>query len=55
MQLDGRVIYQLDPAAFFDSDDDGTGDLAGLLQHLDHVRAVGADTIWLQPFYVSAT
>ncbi len=53
MQLDGRVIYQLDPATFFDSDGDGTGDLAGLLQHLDHVRAVGADTIWLQPFYVS--
>jgi maltose alpha-D-glucosyltransferase/alpha-amylase len=51
--LDGRVIYQLDPATFFDSDGDGLGDLPGVLRRLDHIRAVGADTIWLQPFYVS--
>ncbi|TDC30183.1 alpha-amylase family protein [Kribbella albertanoniae] len=53
LRLEGRVIYQLDPATFFDSDGDGSGDLQGVLRHLDHVRAVGADTIWLQPFYVS--
>jgi maltose alpha-D-glucosyltransferase / alpha-amylase len=53
MRLDGRVIYQLDPATFFDSDGDGVGDLEGVLRKLDHVRAVGADTVWLQPFYVA--
>jgi maltose alpha-D-glucosyltransferase / alpha-amylase len=53
MRLDGRVIYQLDPATFFDADGDGAGDLEGVIRKLDHVRAVGADTIWLQPFYVS--
>ena len=53
MKLDGRVIYQVDPATFFDSDGDGTGDLNGVRRRLDHIRAVGADTIWLQPFYVS--
>ena len=53
MRLDGRVIYQLDPATFFDTDGDGVGDLNGVQRKLDHVRAVGADTIWLQPFYVS--
>ena len=53
MRLDGRVIYQVDPATFFDSDGDGCGDLDGVRRRLDHIRAVGADTIWLQPFYVS--
>lgn len=53
MRLDGRVIYQLDPATFFDSDGDGAGDLEGVVRKLDHIRAVGADTLWLQPFYVS--
>jgi maltose alpha-D-glucosyltransferase/alpha-amylase len=53
MKLDGRVIYQLDPATFFDSDGDGVGDLEGVIRKLDHIRAVGANTVWLQPFYVS--
>jgi maltose alpha-D-glucosyltransferase/alpha-amylase len=51
--LDGCVIYQLDPAAYFDYDDDGVGDLDGVRRRLDHIRAVGADVVWLQPFYVS--
>nr|WP_277875146.1 alpha-amylase family glycosyl hydrolase [Kribbella antiqua] len=46
-------MYQLDPATFFDTDGDGLGDLNGVLRRLDHIRAVGADTVWLQPFYVS--
>jgi maltose alpha-D-glucosyltransferase/alpha-amylase len=53
MRLDGRVIYQLDPAEFFDSDGDGRGDLEGVVRKLDYIRAVGADTLWLQPFFVS--
>jgi maltose alpha-D-glucosyltransferase/alpha-amylase len=53
MRLDGRVIYQLDPAAFIDSDGDGIGDLNGVLRRLDHIRALGTDIIWFQPFYVS--
>ena len=41
MHLDGRVIYQLDPAAFFDSDGGGVGDLEGVVRKLDHIRAAG--------------
>jgi maltose alpha-D-glucosyltransferase/alpha-amylase len=51
MSLEGHVIYQVDPATFCGPGTDGG--LDGVRRHLDHVRAVGADTLWLQPFYVS--
>jgi maltose alpha-D-glucosyltransferase/alpha-amylase len=53
VKLDGRAIYQVDPATYFDTDADGLGDLGGVLRRLDHIRALGADTLWLRPFYVS--
>lgn len=41
------MIYQLAPGAFAD------GGLSGIRRRLDHIRALGADTVWIQPFYVS--
>jgi alpha-glucosidase len=47
------VIYQIYPRSFFDSNGDGEGDLPGVTSHLEHVQALGADAIWLSPFYTS--
>jgi maltose alpha-D-glucosyltransferase / alpha-amylase len=47
------VIYQLHVKSFFDSNDDGVGDFAGLLQKLDYIADLGVDTLWLLPFYPS--
>jgi maltose alpha-D-glucosyltransferase/alpha-amylase len=47
------IIYQLHVKAFFDSDNDGTGDFNGLTQKLDYVHDLGVNTIWLLPFYPS--
>jgi glycosidase len=47
------VVYQIYPRSFQDSDGDGDGDLRGVIARLDHVRALGADAIWLSPFYPS--
>lgn len=47
------VIYQIDLALFQDSDGDGWGDLRGATRRLEHVRELGADTVWLLPFYPS--
>jgi maltose alpha-D-glucosyltransferase/alpha-amylase len=47
------VIYQLHPKSFMDGNDDGIGDFAGLISKLDHVAGLGADAIWLLPFYPS--
>ncbi|TVR09556.1 MAG: maltose alpha-D-glucosyltransferase [Salinarimonadaceae bacterium] len=47
------VIYQLHVKSFFDANDDGVGDLAGLLAKLDYVAELGVNCIWLLPFYPS--
>jgi maltose alpha-D-glucosyltransferase/alpha-amylase len=47
------VIYQVDVAYFLDADGDGWGDLRGLTERLEHIRGLGANCLWLLPFYVS--
>ncbi|WCB93882.1 Oligo-1,6-glucosidase [Baekduia alba] len=47
------TIYQIYPRSFQDSDGDGEGDLAGIVQRLEHVAALGADAVWLSPIYPS--
>ncbi|MDR3529709.1 MAG: alpha glucosidase [Rhodopila sp.] len=49
----GAVIYQVYPRSFFDSNGDGIGDLPGVTARLDHIAGLGADAIWLCPFFVS--
>ncbi len=45
------VVYCLDVETFFDSDGDGCGDVAGLIERIDHVAELGATCLWLMPFY----
>ncbi|MEP6691193.1 MAG: alpha-amylase family glycosyl hydrolase, partial [Gemmatimonadaceae bacterium] len=47
------VIYQLHIKAFRDSDKDGFGDFAGLIDKLDYVESLGVNCLWLLPFYPS--
>lgn len=47
------VLYQVYPRSLADSDGDGVGDLRGITDRLDHVAELGADGIWLSPFYRS--
>ncbi|GIL40402.1 trehalose synthase [Rhodospirillales bacterium TMPK1] len=47
------IIYQLHVKSFFDANNDGVGDFAGLTQRLDHLQDLGVDVIWLLPFYPS--
>jgi maltose alpha-D-glucosyltransferase/alpha-amylase len=47
------VIYQMHVKAFFDANNDGMGDFAGLTQKLDYIQELGVNTIWLLPFYPS--
>lgn len=47
------VVYQVYLRSFADSDGDGLGDLAGLRSRLDHIQQLGADVVWVTPFYRS--
>ncbi|MHB1245327.1 MAG: maltose alpha-D-glucosyltransferase [Sulfuriferula sp.] len=47
------VIYELHVKAFFDSNDNGMGDFAGLIKKLDYLQNLGVNTLWLLPFYPS--
>jgi maltose alpha-D-glucosyltransferase/alpha-amylase len=47
------VFYEIHTRAFFDSNDDGSGDLRGIQEKLDYLQWLGIDCIWLLPFYAS--
>ncbi len=47
------VIYEAHVRAFFDSNNDGIGDFAGLTSRLDYLQGLGVNCLWLLPFYPS--
>jgi alpha-glucosidase len=47
------VVYQIYPRSFQDSNGDGSGDLAGIIQRLDHLVWLGVDAVWLSPIFAS--
>ncbi|SOU00613.1 Glycosidase [Xanthomonas arboricola pv. fragariae] len=49
----GAVIYQIYPRSFLDSNGDGVGDLPGIIAKLDYIAGLGADAIWISPFFKS--
>ena len=47
------VVYQIYPRSFQDSNDDGIGDLPGIIKRLDYLQTLGVDALWLSPVYLS--
>ncbi|MBV8977669.1 MAG: maltose alpha-D-glucosyltransferase [Alphaproteobacteria bacterium] len=47
------VIYQLHVKSFYDGNNDGVGDFAGLIARLDYLAELGVTAVWLLPFYPS--
>ena len=47
------VVYQIYPRSFCDSNNDGIGDLKGIISKLDYLKELGIDVIWLSPVYKS--
>lgn len=49
----GAIIYQIYPRSFFDTNQDGIGDLKGITQKLEYIASLGVEAIWLSPFFTS--
>lgn len=48
-----KIIYQIYPMSFCDSNGDGIGDLPGIISKLDYLQRLGVGALWLSPVYPS--
>ena len=48
-----KVVYQIYPKSFKDSNGDGIGDIKGIIEKLDYLKNLGIDIIWITPFFTS--
>ncbi len=48
-----KIIYQIYPMSFCDSNGDGIGDLLGIISRLDYLQRLGVGALWLSPVYPS--
>ncbi len=52
-----NALYQIYPRSFKDSNNDGIGDIRGIIDNLDHIRSkhhsLGIDAVWISPFFTS--
>lgn len=47
------VFYQIYPRSFYDTNDDGIGDIKGIIEKLDYLKDLGVNALWLSPIYDS--
>ena len=53
LDFKSKVVYQIYPKSFKDSNGDGIGDLRGIIEKLGYLGFLGVDYLWLTPFFVS--
>ncbi|NBH70002.1 alpha-amylase [Bifidobacterium pseudolongum] len=51
--LSHAAFYQVFPASFADSDNDGIGDIQGITEHLDYIQELGCNALWINPCFAS--
>ncbi|MBR6896364.1 MAG: alpha-glucosidase [Lactococcus sp.] len=47
------VIYQIYPKSFNDTNGDGIGDIAGIIEKIPYLKTLGVDGLWISPLYLS--
>ena len=51
--LNQAVFYQIYPQSFYDTNNDGIGDINGIIQKLDYLQWLGINAVWINPCFVS--
>lgn len=50
---DRAVLYQVYLKSFADANDDGIGDIAGMIRRLPYIKELGIDAVWISPWFVT--
>lgn len=53
IDFSNKVVYQVYPKSFKDSNGDGLGDLQGIIEKLDYIKDLGIDYLWITPVFIS--
>ncbi len=53
MDYKDLIMYQIYPRSYYDSNNDGIGDIPGITLKLDYIASLGINAIWLSPFFTS--
>ncbi|MHC9537296.1 alpha,alpha-phosphotrehalase [Dellaglioa sp. BT-FLS60] len=53
MKFEDKIIYQIYPKSFYDSNNDGLGDLQGIIAKIPYLKQLNIDMIWFNPFFIS--
>ena len=51
--LDNAIFYEIYPQSFYDTNGDGIGDIAGIIQKLDYIQDLGCNVLWIHPCFDS--
>ena len=51
--LGKKIIYEIYPLSFYDSNNDGLGDIKGIIKKLDYLSLLGVDILWITPIFKS--
>ena len=51
--LENAIFYEIYPQSYYDSNNEGIGDLKGIIEKLDYIKSLGCNALWLNPIFAS--
>jgi maltose alpha-D-glucosyltransferase/alpha-amylase len=51
--LEKAIFYEIYPQSFYDANNDGIGDIEGIIRKLDYIADLGCNALWINPCFDS--